>query len=69
MLSPERALRKQQQLDNIISIVTKLAKPGDTIVDFCSGGVGNLKIFANFKLHWFVELCSMETSYSTHLVH
>ncbi|XP_072351467.1 glutathione S-transferase C-terminal domain-containing protein isoform X7 [Scyliorhinus torazame] len=38
-LSPERALRKQQQLDNIISIVTKLAKPGDTIVDFCSGGV------------------------------
>ncbi|XP_072351460.1 glutathione S-transferase C-terminal domain-containing protein isoform X1 [Scyliorhinus torazame] len=37
-LSPERALRKQQQLDNIISIVTKLAKPGDTIVDFCSGG-------------------------------
>ncbi|XP_067901865.1 glutathione S-transferase C-terminal domain-containing protein [Heterodontus francisci] len=37
-LSSERALRKQQQLDNIISIVTKLAKPGDTIVDFCSGG-------------------------------
>ncbi|XP_048455474.1 glutathione S-transferase C-terminal domain-containing protein isoform X2 [Rhincodon typus] len=37
-LSCERALRKQQQLDNIISIVTKLAKPGDTIVDFCSGG-------------------------------
>ncbi|XP_078267709.1 glutathione S-transferase C-terminal domain-containing protein [Rhinoraja longicauda] len=43
MLSPERALRKQQQLDNIISIVTKLAKPGDTIVDFCSGG-GHLGI-------------------------
>ncbi|XP_078387179.1 glutathione S-transferase C-terminal domain-containing protein isoform X2 [Cetorhinus maximus] len=37
-LSSERALRKQQQLDNIISIVAKLAKPGDTIVDFCSGG-------------------------------
>ncbi|XP_078065368.1 glutathione S-transferase C-terminal domain-containing protein [Mustelus asterias] len=37
-LSSERALRKQQQLDNISSIVTKLAKPGDTIVDFCSGG-------------------------------
>ncbi|XP_062902895.1 glutathione S-transferase C-terminal domain-containing protein isoform X4 [Mobula hypostoma] len=42
-LSSERALRKQQQLDNIISIVTKLAKPGDTIVDFCSGG-GHLGI-------------------------
>ncbi|XP_043530281.1 glutathione S-transferase C-terminal domain-containing protein [Chiloscyllium plagiosum] len=37
-LSSERALRKQQQLDNIISIVTKQANPGDTIVDFCSGG-------------------------------
>ncbi|XP_059507279.1 glutathione S-transferase C-terminal domain-containing protein isoform X2 [Stegostoma tigrinum] len=37
-LPSERALRKQQQLDNITSIVTKLAKPGDTVVDFCSGG-------------------------------
>ncbi|XP_072898590.1 glutathione S-transferase C-terminal domain-containing protein isoform X1 [Hemitrygon akajei] len=42
-LSSERALRKQQQLDNIISIVTNLARPGDTIVDFCSGG-GHLGI-------------------------
>ncbi|XP_069781845.1 glutathione S-transferase C-terminal domain-containing protein isoform X5 [Narcine bancroftii] len=42
-LTSERALRKQQQLDNIISIVTNLAKTGDTIVDFCSGG-GHLGI-------------------------
>ncbi|XP_043917239.1 glutathione S-transferase C-terminal domain-containing protein [Protopterus annectens] len=37
-MSQERALRKQQQLNNLISVVTKFAKPGFTIVDFCSGG-------------------------------
>ncbi|KAM9026766.1 glutathione S-transferase C-terminal domain-containing protein isoform 1-T1 [Ara ararauna] len=37
-MSKDRALRKQQQLDNLASAVTKLAKPGDVIVDFCSGG-------------------------------
>ncbi|KAM6441311.1 glutathione S-transferase C-terminal domain-containing protein isoform 1-T1 [Liasis olivaceus] len=37
-MSADRALRKQQQLNNLIALVTKLAKPGDVIVDFCSGG-------------------------------
>uniref|UniRef100_A0A6I8N780 Glutathione S-transferase C-terminal domain-containing protein n=1 Tax=Ornithorhynchus anatinus TaxID=9258 RepID=A0A6I8N780_ORNAN len=37
-MSGDRALRKQQQLNNLVSMVTRLAKPGDTIVDFCSGG-------------------------------
>ncbi|XP_030904433.2 glutathione S-transferase C-terminal domain-containing protein isoform X1 [Melopsittacus undulatus] len=37
-MSKDRALRKQQQLNNLASAVTKLAKPGDVIVDFCSGG-------------------------------
>ncbi|XP_001367219.1 glutathione S-transferase C-terminal domain-containing protein [Monodelphis domestica] len=37
-MSNERALRKQQQLNNLVSMVTKMAKPGDIIVDFCSGG-------------------------------
>ncbi|XP_054036638.1 glutathione S-transferase C-terminal domain-containing protein isoform X1 [Dryobates pubescens] len=37
-MSRDRALRKQQQLNNLVSVVTKLAKPGDVIVDFCSGG-------------------------------
>ncbi|KAG8454128.1 hypothetical protein GDO86_000679 [Hymenochirus boettgeri] len=37
-MSSDRALRKQQQLNNLLSIVTNIAKPGDTIVDFCSGG-------------------------------
>ncbi|XP_074849582.1 glutathione S-transferase C-terminal domain-containing protein isoform X2 [Carettochelys insculpta] len=37
-MSSDRALRKQQQLNNLVSIVTKLSKPGDVIVDFCSGG-------------------------------
>ncbi|NXP50339.1 GSTCD protein, partial [Heliornis fulica] len=34
----DRALRKQQQLNNLVAAVTELAKPGDVIVDFCSGG-------------------------------
>ncbi|XP_044080291.1 glutathione S-transferase C-terminal domain-containing protein [Neovison vison] len=37
-MSSDRALRKQQQLNNLVYIVTNQAKPGDRIVDFCSGG-------------------------------
>ncbi|NWR72547.1 GSTCD protein, partial [Centropus unirufus] len=37
-MSRDRALRKQQQLNNLAAAVAKLAKPGDVIVDFCSGG-------------------------------
>ncbi|NWW95230.1 GSTCD protein, partial [Rhynochetos jubatus] len=37
-MSRARALRKQQQLNNLVAAVTQLAKPGDVIVDFCSGG-------------------------------
>ncbi|XP_068087461.1 glutathione S-transferase C-terminal domain-containing protein isoform X2 [Hyperolius riggenbachi] len=37
-MSSDRALRKQQQLDNLLSLVKHMAKSGDTIVDFCSGG-------------------------------
>ncbi|XP_069487050.1 glutathione S-transferase C-terminal domain-containing protein isoform X2 [Ambystoma mexicanum] len=37
-MSGHRALRKKQQIDNLVSAVTNLAKPGDVIVDFCSGG-------------------------------
>lgn len=37
-MSRDRALRKQQQLNNLVAAVKKLAKPGDMIVDFCSGG-------------------------------
>lgn len=38
-MSSDRALRKQQQLNNLVALVKELAKPGDVIVDFCSGGV------------------------------
>ncbi|XP_035149086.2 glutathione S-transferase C-terminal domain-containing protein isoform X5 [Callithrix jacchus] len=38
-MSGDRALRKQQQLNNLVYVVTNQAKPGDRIVDFCSGGV------------------------------
>ncbi|XP_057358483.1 glutathione S-transferase C-terminal domain-containing protein [Manis pentadactyla] len=37
-MSSGRALRKQQQLNNLVYVVTSQAKPGDRIVDFCSGG-------------------------------
>lgn len=38
-LPSDRAVRKQQQLNNLLSVVKNMAKPGDIIVDFCSGGV------------------------------
>lgn len=38
-MSTDRALRKQQQLNNLVYLVLNQAKPGDRIVDFCSGGV------------------------------
>ncbi|XP_058405831.1 glutathione S-transferase C-terminal domain-containing protein isoform X3 [Diceros bicornis minor] len=38
-MSSDRALRKQQQLNNLVYVVTHQARPGDRIVDFCSGGV------------------------------
>lgn len=44
-MSRDRALRKQQQLNNLVAVVTKLAKPGDVIVDFCSGGVMYILVF------------------------
>lgn len=37
-MSTDRALRKQQQLNNLVYLVLHRAKPGDRIVDFCSGG-------------------------------
>ncbi|XP_058522958.1 glutathione S-transferase C-terminal domain-containing protein isoform X2 [Ochotona princeps] len=37
-MSSDRALRKQQQLNNLVYVVISQAKPGDRIVDFCSGG-------------------------------
>ncbi|XP_021101125.1 glutathione S-transferase C-terminal domain-containing protein isoform X2 [Heterocephalus glaber] len=37
-MSSDRALRKQQQLNNLVYVVINQAKPGDRIVDFCSGG-------------------------------
>lgn len=37
-MSTDRALRKQQQLNNLVYLVLDQAKPGDRIVDFCSGG-------------------------------
>lgn len=41
-MSTDRALRKQQQLNNLVYMVLNQAKPGDRIVDFCSGGVSYL---------------------------
>lgn len=35
----KRVERKCQQLENLVTAVHEVAKPGDTIVDFCSGGV------------------------------
>ncbi|XP_026215533.1 glutathione S-transferase C-terminal domain-containing protein [Anabas testudineus] len=36
-MSNIRADRKRQQLNNLVAMVTQLARPGYTVVDFCSG--------------------------------
>ncbi|XP_057698631.1 glutathione S-transferase C-terminal domain-containing protein isoform X2 [Corythoichthys intestinalis] len=36
-MSNIRTVRKRQQLNNLVAMVTQLAKPGCTVVDFCSG--------------------------------
>ncbi|KAM9313790.1 glutathione S-transferase C-terminal domain-containing protein [Pholidichthys leucotaenia] len=36
-MSSIRAVRKMQQLNNLVALVTELASPGFTVVDFCSG--------------------------------
>ncbi|XP_061535772.1 glutathione S-transferase C-terminal domain-containing protein isoform X2 [Phycodurus eques] len=36
-MSSIRTVRKKQQLNNLVAMVTQLAKPGYTVVDFCSG--------------------------------
>lgn len=38
-MSNIRAARKRQQLNNLVAMVTELARPGYTVVDFCSGTV------------------------------
>lgn len=38
-MSNIRAVRKRQQLNNLVAMVTELARPGYTVVDFCSGTV------------------------------
>lgn len=48
-MSSDRALRKQQQLNNLVSVVANIAKPGDTVVDFCSGG-GHVGIVMAYML-------------------
>ncbi|XP_038056799.1 glutathione S-transferase C-terminal domain-containing protein-like [Patiria miniata] len=37
-VSEERARHKRQQIESIVAPVKMIAKPGDVIVDFCSGG-------------------------------
>lgn len=57
-MSSDRALRKQQQLNNLVYMVTNQAKPGDRIVDFCSGGVLYLFfiLFSLSKMKWLYYL-------------
>lgn len=42
-MSDVRTVRKRQQLNNLVAMVTELARPSNTIVDFCSGTVRTLR--------------------------
>ena len=43
-LPKKRVQRKCEQLENLVAAVRLIAHPGDTIVDFCAGGVNSLDI-------------------------
>uniref|UniRef100_A0A673N8R4 Glutathione S-transferase C-terminal domain-containing protein n=1 Tax=Sinocyclocheilus rhinocerous TaxID=307959 RepID=A0A673N8R4_9TELE len=49
-MSDAPAVRKQQQLNNLVAMVTELARPGHTVVDFCSGGGGHIGIVLAYTL-------------------
>ena len=38
-VSEDRARHKREQIESLVAAVKTLSKPGDIIVDFCSGGV------------------------------
>ncbi|XP_076120999.1 glutathione S-transferase C-terminal domain-containing protein [Alosa pseudoharengus] len=48
-MSDTRAIRKCQQLNNLVAMVTELAHPGNIVVDFCSGG-GHVGIVLAYML-------------------
>ncbi|KAI5107743.1 glutathione S-transferase C-terminal domain-containing protein, partial [Silurus meridionalis] len=48
-MSDTRAVRKRQQLNNLVAMVKELAGPDHTIVDFCSGG-GHVGIVLGYTL-------------------
>ena len=48
-LPPERLDKKCQQLENLTAAVIGMARPGQIIVDFCSGG-GHLGIVLAYLL-------------------
>ena len=48
-LPPERLDKKCQQLENLTAAVKAMARPGQVIVDFCSGG-GHLAIVLAYLL-------------------
>ncbi|KTF87221.1 hypothetical protein cypCar_00019556 [Cyprinus carpio] len=48
-MSDARVVHKRQQLNNLVAMVTELACPGHTVVDFCSGG-GHVGIVLAYTL-------------------
>lgn len=54
-MSSVRADRKRQQLNNLVAMVTQLARPGFAVVDFCSGTVRVL-ILISAALHVYLSL-------------
>ena len=53
-LKPERAKRKRQQIDNMLSVVRSMVSGSNVVVDFCSGG-GHLGI----AIAYFLTSCTV----------
>lgn len=61
-MSDVRTVRKRQQLNNLVAMVTELARPSNTVVDFCSGTVRALRRPAECVFMFTAEpICSRLT--------
>lgn len=66
-MSDARAVRKQQQLNNLVAMVMEMARPGQTVVDFCSGGVDYFVTFEKIPYHSFF-VCITQYLFPSHVV-
>ena len=62
-LPKKRHQRKCEQLENLATAVLEVHRPGDVIVDFCSGGVGRNDDW-DIQLHYMPSSTQLKKFYT-----